>query len=182
MASRRGIYERAIKIDDVFCTTVNVWRQHNGRYSVLAVLGKAEHEVQIAEVQAAILETAWKAWPDMDGGDLTYKKPHGYGFGKVLTPWLQDGDNQTKPYYWNALKRWKPNPNSFGHMRVYATSEQPPELYLTPNRRLQRTLDDAAARDLFHRNQVLKRVAIVLSANENDHKRIINAGLRGVWS
>ena len=188
MASRRGICEREISVEDVFCPQVNVWRPHNGRYNVLAVMDKAEHEVQIAQVQAAILETAWDAWPDMKGnGGLTYSKGNAQGFGKVVTSWFQDGDNQTKPHYWNAMKRWKPNPDSFGQMRVYATAEHPPELYLLSRNLplqmpLQRTLDDATARRHFHRCQVLKRVAIVLTANDNDHKRTISARLHGAWA
>ena len=77
MAPRRGIRELEIQIDDVFCPTVNVWKPDKGRYSVIAVMDKADDAVKNAEVQAGIYELAWSAWPDMDGGDLTYKKPAG---------------------------------------------------------------------------------------------------------
>ena len=177
MASRRGICELEIDLDDVFCPTVNVWKPDKGRYSVLAVMDKAEDEVKIAEVQAAIYKLAWKAWPDMDGGGLTYKKRAGYGFGKVATHWLQDGDNQTKPHYWNQLNRWKPNPKSFGQVRVYANTEHPPELYLHPDRPMRQRLNDQTARQCFWRNQTLKRVGIVLTADDNDHGRRIAARL-----
>ena len=180
MAARRGIRELEINLDDVFCTTVNVWKPDKGKYSVLAIMNKAEDAVKIAEVQAAIYELAWKAWPDMDGGDLTYKKRAGYGFGKVWTPWFQDGDNQTKPHYWNQLKKWQPNPKSFGQVRVYAHTDHPPELYLHPDRQMRHRLNDQTARQCFYRNQRLKRVGIVLAANDNDHGRTIAARLRSV--
>ena len=179
MASRRNICEREIKIDDVFCSTVNLWKPHKGKYSVLAVMDKAEDAVKIAEVQAAIYELAWKAWPDMEGsGGLTYKKKNGYGFDTVLTSWFQDGDKQTKPYYWNALEKWKPNPKAFGQIRVFAQAEHPPELYLTPNRPLHRASDESTVRQCFYRNQVLKRVSIVLTANDGDYNRNIAASLQ----
>ena len=84
MASRRNICEREIKIDDVFCSTVNLWKPRKGKYSILAVMDKADDAVKIAELQAAILELSWKAWPDLESSDgMTYKKRNSYGFDTV---------------------------------------------------------------------------------------------------